>query len=466
MTYLYQIFAFSFLFFFGPLSFANEGEQKGISNDNINPPYCLAIRGNGEAQPAHWGALARLVEERGLPIKQSGGSSGALSSFLLENLAKNPWISQQEDFNIKKSRAAFLIKTFHGIFNWVAKHPKVAQTLELGQWIQNKKETLKEMDMGALSVLARSATLDKIDEQKNSLLQILTTLKTIGVGQTEPYQKVFISLEKYLSQPTASFPVLTSSELKAIQFYSKDFLDAVEALGSFNAKDPNLFFRQGLIYFKDFGVSIGKIATFLSGNHWDENTQNAFNRFTAHCLSGHQEKSWVELVNQKSICQSDLDRVLNAYFKQDIDWSNEKPIDGNANTQPNVVFHQIGLKIPSFPSTSVLTDLAASQTAEALKAYHENLDRSVALLFKLQEPGHIRFGYWGNQNELLPVSDKLLQSDDAKSKRFLNLGAGTWIEALSTSPAEPGLAPLQPISYFAKEKPRLLKSMLKEILVI
>ena len=34
-------------------------------------PYCLALRGNGEAQPAHWGALANLVEKMGLPQIQS-----------------------------------------------------------------------------------------------------------------------------------------------------------------------------------------------------------------------------------------------------------------------------------------------------------------------------------------------------------------------------------------------------------
>jgi len=51
--------------------------------------YCLALRGNGEAQPAHWGALAQLVENMGLPKAQSGGSSAAVSSFLLENIAAN-----------------------------------------------------------------------------------------------------------------------------------------------------------------------------------------------------------------------------------------------------------------------------------------------------------------------------------------------------------------------------------------
>jgi hypothetical protein len=29
--------------------------------------YCIALRGNGEAAPAHWGAIAQLVEKLGLP---------------------------------------------------------------------------------------------------------------------------------------------------------------------------------------------------------------------------------------------------------------------------------------------------------------------------------------------------------------------------------------------------------------
>ncbi|RYZ69247.1 MAG: hypothetical protein EOP09_08020, partial [Proteobacteria bacterium] len=76
-------------------------------------PYCLALRGNGELIPAHWGALARTVETYGVPTKMSGGSSASISLFLLESAALNPSV-QSENAREQAVRAAYLMKSMQG----------------------------------------------------------------------------------------------------------------------------------------------------------------------------------------------------------------------------------------------------------------------------------------------------------------------------------------------------------------
>src|SRR5262245_35788064 len=88
-------------------------------------PYCLALRGNGESQPAHWGALASLVEKQGLPVMQSGGSSASISLFLLENVAANPLVKNAANAEEQRQRAALLLKSLFGIAGYLKERPQV-----------------------------------------------------------------------------------------------------------------------------------------------------------------------------------------------------------------------------------------------------------------------------------------------------------------------------------------------------
>ena len=51
---------------------------------------CAGIRGNGQNLFAHYGALARHVEEYGAVTCVAGGSSGSITTFLLESIWANP----------------------------------------------------------------------------------------------------------------------------------------------------------------------------------------------------------------------------------------------------------------------------------------------------------------------------------------------------------------------------------------
>ena len=64
--------------------------QLVIANEN---PYCIAVRGNGELEPAHWGAMAQSLEKFGAASAIAGGSSGSITSFFWESMMANPTLS-------------------------------------------------------------------------------------------------------------------------------------------------------------------------------------------------------------------------------------------------------------------------------------------------------------------------------------------------------------------------------------
>lgn len=72
------------------------GAQSNASGEYtpLRPPAtsstCAGIRGNGQNLFAHYGALARHVEEYGAITCAAGGSSGSIITFLLESIWASP----------------------------------------------------------------------------------------------------------------------------------------------------------------------------------------------------------------------------------------------------------------------------------------------------------------------------------------------------------------------------------------
>ena len=82
---------FFLLAFFPALAFAGDCEN-----------YCVGVRGNGEAEPAHPAALARMVEEFGMPNAMAGGSSATITMFLAEQVRKSPKATGEQDADRKR----------------------------------------------------------------------------------------------------------------------------------------------------------------------------------------------------------------------------------------------------------------------------------------------------------------------------------------------------------------------------
>ena len=80
---------------------------------------CAGIRGNGQNLFAHYGALARHVEEYGAITCAAGGSSGSITTFLLESIWANPLLHRCGNRPCSKeardTRMALMLKSAIGL---------------------------------------------------------------------------------------------------------------------------------------------------------------------------------------------------------------------------------------------------------------------------------------------------------------------------------------------------------------
>lgn len=400
--------------------------------------YCLALRGNGESQPAHWGALANVVERLGLPEMQSGGSSATLSLMLLENVAMNPLVDGQ-DATTQRARASLLLKSLHGISNYLLKTPRVRAGLTYAASLSQGQEALLER-------LKKSLENGSALEEQVALAQLARDLFSFGLGDSPRYR----TLLPLIADPRALMS--SGDEKRIVSFYLEEIQRAFRTMGSFNAEgDASLFFRDGVVNFERLGFAVGRVATFLSSKASDTATRNALRAFVTTCERLHEGKAWSELVKAAPSCGQLLEASLDSFFSQGLNWN-----------EVNAALQMAGSKIPTLPTTAVLVGSAHRSARDAYQAYHRDLDRSVAERFAITDRNDVKLGYWGPapvldriaRNLRAPFRDGLGRtfdfSRDAKSSMFLPLGPATWRDVLSLSPAEPGLASFQPMTVDGK----------------
>jgi hypothetical protein len=369
--------------------------------------YCLAIRGNGDAEPAHWGAMARTVEQLGLPNVGAGGSSATVSFFILDAIASNPLIKNQP-LEVQKARASLLLKSLLGYFNE----------------IQNTKAW---NDLKTVYGMFQEAKLH------NSLLEIG---KLINLGNTEAALsslKTIIQLGIINEEPVANLKYALSKGLSALpraKFYYNELMETLRVFGKFDAlHDDNLFFRSGLVSFTGAAHAFGKVAAFYAGLGTSPEQVKAYKDFMTTCEVGSIGKSWVEIMKSNPTCQSLFATLFKSYI------NSQQPL-------PQLENQKIGGNITLYPTTSVLVGKAAAEFHEARKKYHDAMDPHFGKNFKISNPEEIRFGYWGNPDDLRRIQKNLNPADE-KSRRFMPLGNATWQTVLSLSPAEPGLSNLK-----------------------
>lgn len=392
--------------------FIFSGEQHSVADRNTasskptDVGYCLAIRGNGELEPAHWGGMAKTIEQLGLPNAMAGGSSASISMFWLNSVAQHSLLQEvglsTEEKNL---RAALLVKSFLGFFSEL-KNTKFSQDfLNLyGQYNQTQAESMtKEMQAEMLKknypavsrVLKQGISLGLFDE--NSLKSLTLSLKTKTDDRS--------------------------------QFYVDELSESVRLFGKFDSStDANLFFRAGLVSFENAAVSFGRLAAFYSATSASSKVLDEWAEFFKQCTVESKGVSWAGLMQKKPLCGASFQKIFQTYF----------------NDEPKIHLEEkmIGQPIAIFPSTSVLVGNAVNETEQAFEAYDKQLDHQFGKNFKISNPEDIRFGYWGDMAVLEKI-DSALDKTDEKSRRFLALGPATWKQVLSLSPAEPGLAPLK-----------------------
>ena len=82
-------------------------------------PLCVGILGNGPRIFAHFGSIGRIADHYGPPDCAAGGSSGSITTFLIESIAANPLSRVCDGRPCKRAdrwaRAALMYKSAAGL---------------------------------------------------------------------------------------------------------------------------------------------------------------------------------------------------------------------------------------------------------------------------------------------------------------------------------------------------------------
>lgn len=370
--------------------------------------WCAAIRGNGELVPAHWSAMARLVEELGLPKVSAGGSSATVSMFFVDAIAGNPYVSRLPDGPQKNKAYAFLIKSL----------PIFVDTMT--------------REHGLISAFKMAA-----DIQTNGS-QVIEDLKKLAADprSQEQVKMVFGTYWPMLN------PQLALNLQVHPDFFQKQLMETLRVFGNFDARtDANLFIRHGLIDFKYFAILLGVIADFYSADA-PQDHQETLGEIVRQCSGDFYRQNWSLADGQRQSnvvrmgCEHRFVDLVKKYVNQDL-----------AKFPHRAAFKIAGQRTSVLPTTAIITGKGASDYTDLMKEYNAATVKDYSN-FSVNFKDDIWFGYWGKPLDLKRVNMGLnvyRAQKDLKSEKFMQLGMASWFEILSLSPAEPGLANLQPI---------------------
>lgn len=384
--------------------------------------YCLAIRGNGELAPAHWGAMANVVERLGLPRAQAGGSSASISMFLLDAIASNRFVTAEKP-QAKRARAALLIKSLEGFTEFLMSTTQFKEFKTLyGQMMTIRQtQSLEE-------ILLMVASPDAVRANEALIRKNLATAMEVGILNKKTFDSIILSLHSILA---ANDPSTAELETARVRFQVTELLQAVSIVGAFDAAtDANLFFRPGFVDFDVLAKQLGEIGQFYSARDLNKADESKWSDFFNSCQAVSVGKQWPEFAGTNG-CRDRFNEIIALHFSRP-----------HANFAEEI----IGKSILSFPATAVISGKSVAEVNTAFVKYANEMNPQFGATFKLQNPADVSFGYWGSEAALKKIETNL-KKDDPKSRRFKALGSASWSEALRLSPAEPGLSPLKPFAH-------------------
>lgn len=373
------------------------------SDEFAQQSYCVGVRGNGELITAHFASLSRIIEHYGLTSGVSGGSSASITSFLLESVQMNPAVttcgeeacSDAEAAN----RAALLLKSLQGYMVVLSGTPEagaISQLIPLAQ-------QAAAQDIAALAETdpeAARAALDALLASED--LRDLINPELLGLLQSSPNP----------------------------QYHVQDISQAIAGLASFNATDPRILVRPGLIDFAGAAEKFGRIGSFYAG--YGKYDAAGFEGFMQACATPGRGLSWSEVA---ALPVGDTGfNCGEAFGGLAVPWRTD--FIANEDQYDSRIDDQIGAELPALISTSVITGPSVQRWAGARDAYFAG-EEEIELGIDFDD---VKFGYFGNQSDLDVAGRNSAEFDDIKTSKFHAIGPASWRTALSYSPAEPGLA--------------------------
>ncbi len=373
------------------------------------PRLCTAHRGNGNLIMSHFGALARIVEHYGLVDGMAGGSSGSITVFFYESMFANPLLKDcgngaacSEGESV--ARVALLLKSMQGYVEALAQTDEAVAFQQLAPILAKAKAAGIDKLMASDVAKARDALIKLFQSQD---LRDIINKEVITLLQTSPNP----------------------------DYHTRDVWDYLSSLGNWKAEDPKIFIRPGIIDFKALARKMGRIANFYAGyGPYDTSGMQAF--FGA-CAAPSRGKTWTETAALEGpggkSCGESFGALLKTYRKKLI---------ATETTVKSRVDDPVGKYLPSLIMTSLLEGAdAAARFKKARDLYLDAKPIAWSMDFDL-----VKIGYWGQTKDLERVAKNERQYEDIKTAKLLSLGERAWVEALSYSPAEPGLTRFQEMS--------------------
>lgn len=385
-------------------------------NPSSTENYCVAMRGNGELMPAHWGSLARVMETYGAPDGMAGASSGSMTTFL--------WESAMANADLPKAKAergqqlALMFKSLEGVTYFLYEQRGWKTLVE---WV---KQIQTQDAFNSVTTLATQQSLNKYLPQA---IAAVKDLKNSGIFFGPAVQAV----AEYAMDPSIS---KDKSKQAILMKRIEALKQTLAVFGKFDAKnDAQLFVRNGIVDFQALAVRFGAIGDYFAQRDASTEARQAFELFIRTCLPVSTGRSWPEIVMAEPRCQVLLGQSVESFF------ANYEP------SQRSRVYDPVGQYGASLVTTSVIS----GESAKAFRAQRDGYLKSLAVGVGGDVrvlPTDLRFGYWGRPADLQLVEAEMRNPNNPlskldKSHRFLALGEGTWLQALALSPAEPGLSP-------------------------
>lgn len=376
--------------------------EDGDSDTFAQQSYCLGVRGNGQLITAHFASMSRIIEHYGLASGISGGSSGSISSFLLDSIQMNPAVSDCGGSSCgadeAANRAALLLKSIQGYAILLAGTPEadaITQLIPIAQ--QAAARDIAEL--AETDIVAAQAALEELLTSED--IRDLINPELIGLIQNSP-------------DP---------------EYHVRDVASALSGLASFEATDPRILVRPGIIDFSAVAEKIGRIGSFYAGyGKYDAEGTEAFMRA---CATPGHALSWAEVaalpVGDTGLNCGQMFGHLATSWREDY--------LANEDEYRSRIDDEIGSGMPALISTSVITGSGVEKWTAARDAYFAAESFELGVDFD-----DVKFGYFGDPKTLETASRNSAGFSDIKTEKFHAIGSATWRTALSYSPAEPGLS--------------------------
>lgn len=380
--------------------------------------YCVAVRGNGELAPAHWGAFANALETFGTPIGAAGGSSASITVFLFESMLANPIIADLPKTE-KNQTLALLFKALEPLVSKAGHDSQFEGALSGLRIIQG--EITGPPMQGFLAILALLQNPDILKSMMGKLQSALRSLQDSQILNGPAIQR----LSRDLAKLQQKFSI---DQLMVVFAEVNDLKKTLAVFGKFNAKDDlQLFIRDGLLNFEALANSFGVLADFLSLRNATPEATLAFQNFREVCGSQTVGLSWESIITSRPECQNLLNEWIAHYLPT------YKP---QANSRLN---DPIGHTLSVITSTAIIQGDSVEKFKNIKTQYQKTFSADLGLDMKVVNNEDLKFGYWGRITDLEKMQN-LLDPKIDKNSRFLSLGTQPWKKILAYSPAEPGLS--------------------------